>query len=127
MFAFGIALAFVVLFNATTINILERTRETASLRSLGFHRFQIGVMITIENLITWAAGMLVGLPVGRCLATLFMVLWRTETFHPRLYIYPSTYLLTIFGILITVLVSQLPGIRYVSRLNLASATKEISG
>lgn len=127
MFAFGIALAFVVLFNATTINILERTRETASLRALGFHRFQIGAMIAIENLITWAAGMLVGLPVGRCLATLFMVLWRTETFHPRLYIYPSTYLLTIFGILITVLVSQLPGIRYVSRLNLASATKEISG
>jgi putative ABC transport system permease protein len=127
MFSFGIALSFVVLFNATTINILERTREIASLRALGFHRLQVAGIIAIENLVTWAIGMLIGLPLGRCLAIFFMVLWRTETFHPRLHIFLSTYILTVFGILLTVLVSQLPGIRYVGRLNIANATKEVTG
>ena len=127
MFSFAVALAFVVLFNATTINILERTRETASLRALGASRLQIAAMLTIENLTTWLLGTIIGLPLGRLLAGYFMVFWQTETFHPRLHIFASTYLLTVFGILLTVLISQIPGIRYLNKLNLASATKETGG
>lgn len=127
MFIFAIALAFVVLFNATIINILERTRETASLRALGASRSQIALIITVENLSTWLVGTIIGVPFGRWLGSYFMVLWQTETFHPRFQIEMSTYLLTVVGILITVLLSQMPGIRMLNRLNLASATKEIGG
>lgn len=127
MFSFAVALAFVVLFNATTINILERTRETASLRALGTGRWQIAYMLTIENLSTWLVGTIIGVPFGCWLAASFFVLWQTESFHPRLQIFTATYVLTVVGILATVLVSQLPGIRYLNRLNLASATKEVGG
>lgn len=127
MFAFAVSLAFVVLFNATTINILERTRETASIRALGTSRAQVAAMLTIENLTSWFLGTIIGIPLGIWLGATFMALWTTETFHPRLAIFTSTYVLTVVGILVTVLVSQLPGIRYLNRLNLASATKEITG
>lgn len=127
MFGFAVALAFVVVFNATTMNILERTRETASMRALGVGRWQIAAMLTIENLSAWAVGTIVGLPLGRWLAYSFVMLYETESFHMQAVIFPRTYVWTVVGILLTVLASQIPGIRHLSRLDLASATKETSG
>ena len=127
MLGFAIALAFVIISNATTMNILERTREMASMRALGVGIWQIGAMVTIENLSAWVAGTVLGLPVGRWLADYFVKLYISEAFHMQTVIFPKTYAWTILGILITVLISQLPGIRYLARLDLASATKEIGG
>jgi len=127
MFGFAIALAFVVIFNATTMNVLERTRETASMRALGVGRWQIASMVTIENLTSWILGTMIGLPLGRWLAGYFVQLYETEMFHMQAVIFPKTYMWTILGILLTVLVSQIPGIRYLSKLDLASATKEVGG
>ena len=125
MFGFAVALAFVVIFNATTMNVLERTRETASMRALGVGRWQIAWMVTIENLSTWAVGTMVGVPFGRWLAGYFVRLYESEMFHMQAVVFPRTYLWTVLGILLTVLVSQIPGIRYLSKLDLASATKEV--
>jgi len=127
MFGFAVALAFVVIFNSTTMNILERTRETASMRALGVSRAQIAGMVTIENVSTWVVGTIVGVPLGRWLADYFVQLYESESFHMQTVVFPSTYLWTVVGILVTVLLSQIPGIRYLNRLDLAKGTKEISG
>lgn len=127
MFGFAIALAFVVIFNATTMNILERTRETASMRALGVSRLQVAWMLTIENLTTWLLGTIIGLPLGRAMAGLFVSLYESELFHIQTAIFPRTYIWTVLAILLTVLASQIPGIRYLGRLDLASATKEVGG
>jgi hypothetical protein len=39
-------------------------------------------------------------------------------------IFPSTYLVTALGLLLVLLVSQIPSLRYIQRLNLASVTKD---
>ena len=126
MLGFAIALAFVVIFNSTTINILERTREIASLRALGVSRWQIASMLTIENLSAWLAGTVVGLPFGWWLARVFVNLYNSETFHMRSVIFPGTYAMTVAAIFLTVLVSQIPGILRLFSLNLAKGTKEAS-
>jgi len=127
MFGFAIVLAFIVIFNSTTMNILERTRETASMRALGVSRRQVAWMLTIENLSAWVVGTIVGLAIGRGMAGYFVQLYESETFHMQTVVFARTYIWTVVGILLTVLASQIPGIRYLSRLDLASATKEVSG
>ncbi len=127
MLGFAIALASIVVFNATTMNILERTREFASMRALGVNNFEIAAMVTIENLSTWLIGTIIGLPIGRHLADYFVQLYTSEAFHMQTVIFRETYAWTVVGILAAVLISQIPGIRYLATLDLASATKEVSG
>lgn len=127
MLGFAMVLSVIIVFNATTMNILERTREIASMRALGVSGRKVAAMVTIENLCTWAAGTLIGLPIGQYLADKFVKMYASDTFHMQTHILPKTYWWTIGGILAAVLISQIPGIRYLSRLDLAKATKEVSG
>lgn len=58
------ALAFIVLYNLTNINVTERVREIASLRVLGFTRREVHAYIFREIAITAAMGDAVGLLLG---------------------------------------------------------------
>ena len=58
------ALAFIVLYNLTNINVAERVREIASLRVLGFTRREVHAYIFREIAITAAMGDVVGLLLG---------------------------------------------------------------
>ncbi len=81
-------------------------------------------MITIENLILGGLGIALGLPLGKRLALSFFDLAQSEEFTMSANIFPSTYLVTALALLLVLLVSQIPSLRYISRLNLASATKD---
>ncbi len=58
------ALAFIVLYNLTNINVSERMREIASLKVLGFTRREIHAYIFREIVITALLGDAVGLALG---------------------------------------------------------------
>ena len=58
------ALAFVVLYNLTNINITERAREIATLKVLGFTRAEVNAYIFRETVILSIIGALVGLVLG---------------------------------------------------------------
>lgn len=60
----GIALAVLVLFNLTNINIAERHREIATLKVLGYKPMEVAGFIYREVIILSTAGILLGLPVG---------------------------------------------------------------
>ena len=57
-------LALVVLFNLTEINILERMRELATIKVLGFQDIQTAMYLYRENMIVTAAGIALGLVTG---------------------------------------------------------------
>lgn len=61
------ALAFVVLYNLTNINITERTRELATLKVLGFFDREVTAYVYRENLFLTLFGILLGLVMGRFL------------------------------------------------------------
>jgi putative ABC transport system permease protein len=127
MLTFGIGLAFAIVFNTLSVNILERTRELAAMRTLGLRRAQLTTMATIENVLTAALGLLVGIPLGYLECIWFVRLFQSETVSLELIIYPRTYAWIIVGTVFVVLLSQIPALRWINRLDLAKATKERSG
>jgi putative ABC transport system permease protein len=62
--AFAILLVIVVLYNLGTLNFVERTRDYATLRVLGFHKKELKKITMIENLLTTTVGWLLGIPLG---------------------------------------------------------------
>lgn len=58
------ALAFVVLYNLTNVNITERIREIATLKVLGFYDREVSSYVFRENIILSIMGAFVGLLLG---------------------------------------------------------------
>lgn len=58
------ALAFVVLYNLSNINIAERKREISTIKVLGFKNSETSAYIYRENIMLTAAGILCGLLLG---------------------------------------------------------------
>ena len=71
------ALAFVVLYNLTNINISERVREIATLKVLGFTRVEVNAYIFREVLIMALIGALVGCILGVPLTTYIAIAAET--------------------------------------------------
>lgn len=58
------ALAFVVMFNLTNINVNERLHELATIKVLGFYDGEVAAYIYRENMISAFMGMIAGLILG---------------------------------------------------------------
>ena len=67
------ALAFVVLYNLTNVNISERIREIATIKVLGFYDNEVSAYIYRENIILSIIGTIVGLGLGKILHQFIMV------------------------------------------------------
>lgn len=61
---FAILLVVVVLYNLGSLNFVERTRDYATLRVLGFHKNELRNITMIENIATTLIGWLLGIPLG---------------------------------------------------------------
>jgi putative ABC transport system permease protein len=127
MLIMGGALGTAIIFNGVTVNVLQRTREIAIMRALGIGRAGLAFMLSLENLAIGCAGIILGIPIGRILAQAFFDSMMTSTedlFSFNLVIYPRSYVIAVAFTLLILFVSQVPAIRHVSRLSLATATKE---
>lgn len=60
-------LAFIVIFNLTNINIMERIREIATIKVLGFNRRETSKYVFRENIMLAGVASIVGIPLGRWL------------------------------------------------------------
>lgn len=59
------ALAFIVIYNLTNINITERVREIATIKVLGFYKKETATYVFRENILLTFVGALVGLALGK--------------------------------------------------------------
>lgn len=73
------ALAFVVLYNLTNVNISERIREIATIKVLGFYDKEVSAYVYRESTILTLIGMLVGLGLGVILHRYIMVTVELDT------------------------------------------------
>ena len=98
------ALAFVVLYNLTNINVSERIREIATIKVLGFYDNEVSAYIYRENIILTIIGTLTGLLIGIFLHRFIIQTVEMESLmlglklHRNSYIYAS--LLTVMFALI---------------------------
>jgi len=126
MLVFSLLMAFALLFNAMTVNVLERRREFATLRSIGAGQRSIALLLQGENLILWFTTLIPGLILGYLAALGMGSAFNTDLFTLKIVIAPLTYVITSAGILLTMLLAALPAIRRVNHLNLAEATKVLT-
>ena len=61
------ALAFIVIYNLTNININERMREIATVKVLGFYPGETAIYVLRENILLSILGALLGIPLGYAL------------------------------------------------------------
>jgi putative ABC transport system permease protein len=85
----ALILAFVVLYNLANINIIERTRELATLKVLGFNDSEINRYILRENIVVSLFGILFGIGFGLILHRLLITFTAIDTvmYGQRIYWY----------------------------------------
>ncbi|WP_106449286.1 ABC transporter permease [Trichococcus alkaliphilus] len=66
------ALAFVVLYSLTNINVSERIRELSTIKVLGFYDVEVSLYIYRESLILTLLGILSGFVLGKILSTVVL-------------------------------------------------------
>ncbi len=96
----AVILGIVVLYNLGVMSYVERSRELATLKVLGFRSKKIGQLLILQNLWLTVIGVLLGLPAG--LGTLqWMLSALASEYEMKLMLGPLTYLVSIlltFGV-----------------------------
>ena len=123
LLGFGWAMAFVVIYTTFTANVLERTREIATMRTIGESNARLAVMVTIENVLLGLAAVPLGIWLGMLTADALYAPLSSEAFTLKATIDPSSVAVIVAGVVLVMLVSEIPPIRRIFRLDLAEATK----
>ncbi len=126
MTVFGMSLAAFAVFNTVTLNVTERSRELATMRTLGFSKRQVNLIITAESLATGLIGIGLGFVLGYAIEAYLVGQMSTLDWNMDIIIEPSTFVIVGALTLVVLLLSQVPGLRALHRRNLADATKELA-
>ncbi len=112
-----------VIFNTTTVNILERQRELVSLRVMGFSFREVARMVVLENIILGLFALVVGLPFGKFLCGLYVQEFAYDAMNLPVVIYPRTYFLVAAVTMIIMMLALVPNLRHLKSLNLVEVIK----
>ncbi len=124
MLVFGVAMAFGLIFATISVNVLERSQEFATLMTGGVRLRQLAGIVTTENLALVITGLIPGLLIGSWAAGAFLATFNSDLFHFDAYVLPRSYAITVVAILAAAIVSELPALRAISRIDLAAAVRE---
>ena len=118
LLAFGVIALFVgafVIFNSLSITIAQRTRELATLRTLGASRRQVRFSVIVEALVMGTLASIVGLFLGLALATGLFKLFDAVGFtlpNSGLVFGTRTIIVALLlGIIVTLIASILPAFK----------------
>jgi putative ABC transport system permease protein len=121
--AFACALAFGVVYNSGRIALSERGRELATLRVLGFTRFEVSYILLGETALLAFIALPLGCLVGYQLAWLISATFETELFRVPLVIQASTFGTSALIGLVATAVSAALVRRRLDRLDLIAVLK----
>ena len=119
------ALAFVVMYNLTNINITERIREIATLKVLGFYDGEVDRYIFRENIILSLIGTGVGLILGIFLARFVITTAEVDLVMFGRNIYPMSFVLAAVVTMVFSLFVTLAMHRRLQRVNMIEALKSV--
>ena len=108
------------------VNVAERSTEFATLKASGMADRAIGGMIVTENLLLTAVGIVPGLLLGTLVGAVLMQSYNNDSFTFDLLIQPATYAVAAAAMIVVALLSIVPGIRSIRRLDIGSVVRERS-
>lgn len=124
MLLFSAILGTAILFTTSTLNILERRRELATMRTLGLPFPQIASMVTLEHGLLGILGIAVGIPSGLWAMRQALNLYENDFLTLPLVLEPATFALAIGNLFLVLLLAQWPVLRSIVRQNLADIVRE---
>ena len=119
------ALAFIVLYNLTNINITERVREIATIKVLGFQQNEVAAYVFREINILSLLGSLAGLPMGKWLHAFVMEQIQIDSVFFACRITPLSYLLSLGMTMLFTLAISLGMRPRLRRIDMAESLKSI--
>lgn len=124
MLVLGGLMAFAIMFTTMSVNIVERSREVATLRASGVRLAQISRLISAENLLMTLLGIVPGLLAGVLGGRVLLRSYSSDLFQLDLVVRPLTLAVATVAIVSVALLSQWPSLRAVRRLDIATAVRE---
>ena len=125
MLVFAVAMAFAVLFNAMTINVVEREREYATMRAVGARPGLVARLLATEATVLWAIALIPGLLLGTWVGARLGDVIAADLFTLEVRATPSSYVIAAAGVFDIALLSLLLPLRRIAQLDLAAATKTL--
>lgn len=119
------ALAFIVLFNLTNINITERIRELATIKVLGFYNNEVSMYVYRENAAVTLMGILAGLVGGVFLHRFVLQSAEIDLLMFPLVIYPLSYVYAIvLSLAFSVFVNLVMNVK-LARIDMVESLKNV--
>lgn len=122
---FAWALAFIVIYNLTNINLAERSREIATVEVLGFYPRETAAYVLRENLVLSFLAAILGLPLGKVMHGVVMSMVMVDNSCFNIHIERTSY---IAAFVCTVLFAWVVGLvmrRHIRRIPMAESLKAV--
>lgn len=119
------ALAFVVLYNLTNINITERIREIATIKVLGFYSWETAAYVFRENFILTGIGAVLGLGLGKLLHVFIMNCINVEAVSFDSRITFLSYLLSVILTFVFAVIVNFFMLFKLNKINMAESLKSV--
>ncbi len=119
------ALAFIVLYNLTNINITERLREIATIKVLGFYKAETAMYVFRENMLLTVVGAVAGIPLGILLHKFVMSQIQVDMVFFNIHVGTRSFVMSMIYTFIFAVLVDLVMIRRLERINMAESMKSI--
>lgn len=119
------ALAFIVLYNLTNININERIREIATIKVLGFRQWETASYVYRENMVLTLMGIAFGIPLGIWLHRYVMANIRIDMVSYDVRIVPLSFALAVVLTIVFALIVDFVMYFRLDRINMAESLKSV--
>lgn len=122
---FSGALAFIVIFNLTNINLAERSREIATVEVLGFYKQETESYVLHENLILSVLAAFIGMPLGMVFHRVVMEMVVVKGLAFNIHITSLSYILAVICTIVFAVVVNMVMKRQISKIKMAESLKAI--
>lgn len=119
------ALAFIVLYNLTNINITERLREIATIKVLGFYSLETAMYVFRENFLLTAVGAVCGIPLGILLHRFVMSQIQVDLVSFNVHVGTKSFIVSLIYTFLFAVLVDLVMIRKLEKINMAESMKSI--
>lgn len=122
---FSGALAFIVIFNLTNINLAERSREIATVQVLGFYPRETESYVLRENLVLSVIAGVIGLPLGTLFHRIVMHMIVIDLMEFQRRVTPLSYVLAFLCTILFAFIVNLFMKRQIGKIHMAESLKAV--
>lgn len=122
---FAGALAFIVIYNLTNINLAERSREIATVEVLGFYPKETEAYVLRENLLLSILAALLGMPLGSVIQPIVMGMVTVDNSCFDVHIEKASYILAFCCTVLFAWIVNRAMRRHIRRIPMAESLKAV--